>query len=349
MPDKKTIGLVYHDDFNKYDLGLDHPLIGDKPKKTIKLLKEKKMLELLDIFKPKLAEESDILKAHNKEYIKKIKNLSKVGGFLAADTPAPKGIYDIASLATGGTLLCGKKLFEKHKIMINPLGGFHHAGISSSSGFCFINDIAVLVEKLRNEYNLERFLIIDLDLHHGNGTQEIYSNDPSVLNLSFHQDGNTLYPGTGAIDYIGKEKGLGYTINLPMPPGTGSKGYIYAFDEIVPKITKQFKPEIIIYQSGVDPHHEDPLGDLLLSYQTFYFLAKKMRELSKESCDKIAVLMGGGYNSDASVKSNYNVVCGLINHKYYIREFDNHSFKKYEIVKNQVSKLKKVLKPHWSL
>jgi acetoin utilization deacetylase AcuC-like enzyme len=344
------IGITYHEDYNKYDLGIDHPLVGDKPRKSIEFFKEKNIMKDIKLFSPEKATEKDLLRAHSKNYVNRVKDLSKTGGMLSSDTPAPIGIYNIASLATGGSILAGEKLFEGFSIMANPLAGFHHAGRDFSSGFCFFNDIAVTIEYLREKQKLKRFLVVDVDVHHGNGTQDIYSSDPTVLNLSFHQDGKTLYPGTGGLDYIGRDKGEGFTINLPLPPGTGSASYLNAFNEIIPTITKQFDPEIIIYQSGVDTHHSDPLADLNLTYQTYYHLAKKIMKLSSTTCDKLLVLFGGGYNSNASVTSYYNIMCGLLNNtEEYLKEKDDYSHQKYEKVKNLVSELKQVLKPYWDL
>ena len=240
-------GIVYHRDYNKYDLGVDHPLVGDKPEKTMSFLKNKGLIDSFKLFEPELAAEEDLLRVHTQSYINRIKELSEKGGILTFDTPAPKGIYKYARLPAGGTILGGKKLFEGFNCMINTLGGFHHASRNFSSGFCFFNDIAVCIEYLREKNKIKRFLVIDLDVHHANGTSEIYFDDPSVLNISFHQDGETLYPGTGAIEKIGKGPGEGYTINLPFLPQTGNESYMMAFDSIVPPLIKQFNPQIIIY------------------------------------------------------------------------------------------------------
>lgn len=344
----KKIGITYHKDYNKYDLGINHPLIGDKPKKTIEFLKEKNLLKNITIFVPNLAEEKDLLRVHSPAYIEKVKDLSKNGGMLSIDTPAPIGIYETARLAAGGTILAGDKLFDDFNCMINPLAGFHHAGRSDSSGFCFFNDIAIVIEYLREKYKLERFQIVDFDVHHGNGTQEIYYDDPSVLKISFHQDGRTLYPGTGAIEKIGKDKGEGYTFNLPLPPGTGNKSYLKAFNKIIPLLTKQFEPEIIIYQCGVDTHYSDPIADLCLTYQIYYELAKKMMKLSNESCKKLLVLFGGGYNSKASIISYYNIMCGLSDKKEYIKEKEILDEKISE-VDQLLKQLKQILSPYWEL
>ena len=340
--------MVYHKDYNKYDLGLDHPLVGDKPRKTMEFFKKKGILDDIKIFTPRKATEKDLLRVHNQRFIERIKLLSKTGGMLAFDTPAPVGIYDIALLVTGGTKLAGTLLFNGFECMVNPLAGFHHASRSFSSGFCFFNDIAVVIEYIREKYRLKRFLIIDLDVHHANGTQEIYYDDPSVLNISFHQDGRTLYPGTGDLEKIGRDSGEGYTVNLPLPPGTGNSSFLNAFNVIVPPLAKQFDPEIIIYQCGVDTHHSDPLADLNLSYQIYYYLAKKIRLLSESTGDKLLVLFGGGYNSEASVLSYYNIMCGLLNREGYISEKVVLE-RNIEVVERLVEELKERLSRFWDL
>ena len=338
--------LVYHDDYNKYDLGVSHPLISDKPKKTMEFFKEKKIIQDFKIFKAQNASEEDILRIHNPRYVERIKNLSKTGGMLSIDTPAPKGIFEIALLVTGGTKLAGEKLFNDFNCTINPLAGFHHASKGYSSGFCFFNDIAVVIELLRERYSVNRFQIIDLDVHHANGTQEIYYNDPSVLNISFHQDGNTLYPGTGGMEKIGRDSGEGFTVNLPLPPETTSEDYILAFDTIIPHLTRKFNPQIIIYQCGVDTHHSDPLANLCLTYQTYYYLANRIMNLSKETCNKLLVLFGGGYNSDSGVISYYNILCGLLEKKGYITEEYKQEYFNNDI-NLLLNKFKRIYSPFW--
>jgi len=340
--------IVYHEDYNKYDLGTDHPLIGNKPKSTMMFLKERSILSDFQIFTPKKASEEDLLKVHEHSYVEHVKQLSQTGGWLSEDTPAPRGIFEAASLATGGSMCAGEKLFEGFEIAVNPLGGFHHASKGHSSGFCFFNDIAVTIEYLRHKHQLKRLMIIDLDVHHGNGTQDIFIDDKTVLNLSFHQDGRTLYPGTGSLETIGREDAAGYTVNLPFPPGTGGTSYLHAFQEVVPPLTKQFKPDIILYQSGVDTHHADPLADLNLTYQTYYHLAKQVAGLSQETCKKLLVLLGGGYNSAACIKSYYNIFCGLVGKQDYLEEEDIPDTDP-EGVRTIVSRLKRSLGEYWNL
>jgi len=340
--------IVYHEDYNKYDLGTIHPLVGNKPRKTMDFLKKKKIINELETFTAEKAEDKDLLRVHDTAYIDHIKKLSKTGGWLASDTPAPKGIYEYARLATGGTILAGKKLFEGYDCTANPLAGFHHASRNFSSGFCFFNDIAVVIEHLKEEKNLQRFAIVDLDVHHGNGTQEIYYSDKTVLNISIHQDGRTLYPGTGSIDKIGKNNGEGYTINLPLPPKTSGKSYLYAFESFIPSLLMQFDPEVIIYQCGVDTHHSDPLADLNVTYQTYFRLAQKMRKISSETCNKLLVLFGGGYNSNSSVYSYYNIMSGLLGKKQYVKEEEKKQINQKEI-ELLVKQLKNIISSWWKL
>ena len=340
--------IVYHEDYNKYDLGTIHPLVGNKPRKTMDFLKKKKIINELETFTAEKAEDKDLLRVHDTAYIDHIKKLSKTGGWLASDTPAPKGIYEYARLATGGTILAGKKLFEGYDCTANPLAGFHHASRNFSSGFCFFNDIAVVIEHLREEKNLQRFAIVDLDVHHGNGTQEIYYSDKTVLNISIHQDGRTLYPGTGSIDKIGKNNGEGYTINLPLPPKTSGKSYLYAFESFIPSLLMQFDPEVIIYQCGVDTHHSDPLADLNVTYQTYFRLAQKMRKISSETCNKLLVLFGGGYNSNSSIYSYYNIMSGLLDKKQYVKEEEKKQINQKEI-ELLVKQLKNIISSWWKL
>jgi acetoin utilization protein AcuC len=340
------IAIIHHKDYRKYDLGLDHPLIGDKPERTMRFFEEKNIFSYAKVFEPKHASKKDLLRVHEASFVQHIKNLSKTGGILSLDTPAPLGIYDAAALACGGSILAAKKLFEGFEYAINTLGGFHHASRNTSSGFCFFNDIAVAIEYVREKYGLNKFLIIDLDAHHANGTQDIYYNNPTVLKISFHQDGRTLYPGTGFIHEIGEGVGKGYTVNMPFLPGTSNESYLYAFEELMPFFVEEFEPQLIIYQSGVDTHHSDPLAQINLTLPIYYEFAKRIKKLSDNNCKKLLVLLGGGYNSIYSVKAYYNIVAALVGKKPIKEE----EIKDPNLKENmeRVKKLKETLSPYWS-
>jgi acetoin utilization protein AcuC len=340
------LAVAYHDDYSKYNLGETHPLLGDKPKRTLEFLMNKNVR--MNIFEPEPVTYEELLAVHSKGFVEKIKNLSESGGMLAVDTPAPKGIYDIARIACGGTKIMGVKIMEKFFCGVNLLGGFHHAGVDSASGFCFFNDIAVAVEYLRKKYDIKKFLVVDLDVHHCNGTQEIYYKDDSVLVVSMHQDGRTLYPGTGFIDDLGDDNGKGFNVNIPLPPGTGNKGYLYAFDEIIPGIAEQFRPELIFYQSGVDTHHSDPLANLNLTFDVYHDLGKRVKDIAMDTCKKLVVCLGGGYNLEQSVKSYYNIVSGILGLNDFVSE-KNIQYKRIDDVKNVVAELKRKLADYWKV
>lgn len=344
------ITFYYHERYNEYDLGQNHPLIGDKPRKTLHFLEKRNLDRFMEIKEPFPCSEEDLMRVHTKEYIEKIKQLSRTGGYLSIDTPAPKGIFEIASLACGGSKEAAESLFKNDeiKIAINPLAGFHHASRDKSSGFCFFNDIAVAIEHIREKYRIKRIAIIDLDVHHANGTQDIYYEDPEVLLISFHQDGRTLYPGTGFIDEIGRGEGEGYTINLPFVPDSGNQSYREAFDEIIPDVIKQFNPQMLIYQSGVDTHHKDPLADILLTYPIYFYFANRIKKLSEETCNRLLVLLGGGYNSNASVISYHNIVCGLVGVEDIIEE-EEIPDTKVETTRERIKELKRALSPYWNI
>ena len=340
------LAVAYHDDYSKYNLGEAHPLLGDKPRKTLEFLREKNVE--MNIFEPEPVTYEALLAVHSKDFVEEIKNLSESGGMLAVDTPAPKGIYNTARTACGGTKIMGVKVMENFFCGVNLLGGFHHAGVDNASGFCFFNDIAVAVEFLRKKYDIKRFLVVDLDVHHCNGTQEIYYKDDSVLVVSMHQDGRTLYPGTGFIDEIGDDNGKGFNVNIPLPHGTGNEGYLYAFDEIIPGIAEQFRPEIIFYQSGVDTHHSDPLANLNLTFDVYHDLGKRMKDIATNTCKKLVVCLGGGYNLEQSVKSYYNIVSGILGLNDFVSE-KNIQDKRIDDVKNVVAELKRKLADYWNV
>ncbi|MDI6856371.1 MAG: histone deacetylase family protein [Candidatus Thermoplasmatota archaeon] len=317
-----AIAIAYHEDYSKYNLGEAHPFLSLKPRKTIEFLRAKNLMgSKLKLLVPVPVGEEDLARVHTRDFIELVKKLSEKGGMLALDTPAPKGIFEIAKLACGGTKLMAEEVAqEKFWCGINTLGGFHHAGKDSASGFCFFNDLAIAIEYLRSEYKIKKFMVVDTDVHHANGTQEIYYDDNSVLLISLHQDGRTLYPGTGFTKEIGVGKGKGYTTNIPLLPATAGKAYLYAFDTLVPKLANQFQPEIIFWQSGVDTYWQDPLANLNLTLDTYYSLGLRMKAIAESTCNKLVVCLGGGYHEDGCVKGYYNEISGLLKADNFINE-----------------------------
>ena len=247
--------LTFHEKFRQYDLGEGHPFRGDRFANAMRFFESQGLLGLSEIVivEPQPAQKEDLLRVHDEGYVDLIFRLAKESKPYDIETPVSPAILEAALLIAGGAIECGKAVCEgKVKRAISLGGGYHHAGRNYGGGFCLFNDIAVLVEHLRTKYGVKRFLILDYDVHFGNGTSDIYYRDPNVLYISLHQDPRTIYPGTGFVWQIGEGTGEGYNVNVPLSPGTGDSTYLYALKDICVPLAEEFKPEIIIANGGSD-------------------------------------------------------------------------------------------------
>jgi len=296
MPMSGVSAFIYSDEYLKYQFGPTHPLQQIRLSYTLDLLRKMGAFgEKAKIYEPALASEEDLQLVHSKEYVEFVKKASASGGISldGGDTPAMKGMYEGARSAVGGSIL-GAKLLLNGEAMhaFNPGGGWHHAKADSASGFCVFNDIAVATRTLQRN-GIERIVILDVDGHHADGTQEIFYSEP-ILKISLHRAGYFFFPGTGFVDEIGEGEGKGYTVNLPLPRGTGDDAYLYAFNEIVPPLIRSYRPQILLNQFGVDGHYRDPLVGLSLTTRTFGAVASTMHALAHELCEGRYLLFGGG-------------------------------------------------------
>lgn len=214
------------------------------------------------------------------------------------------------------------------------------------------NDIAVLVEHLREKYGLKRALIIDYDVHFGNGTSDIYYSDSSVLYISLHQDPRTIYPGTGFVEQIGKGEGAGYNVNVPLPPGTGDQTYLYALKEIFVPLAEEFKPDLIVANGGSDPHFADTLGSLQLTVNGFFNLSQTIAHVSEKVCQNKLVLMpGSGYNPTVLPPCWYALTAGVVGLEAinvsdpYTPPVESDMVRR--TFKNTLANLKRILKEYW--
>jgi acetoin utilization protein AcuC len=297
---QEKVVITFHEKFRQYDLGEGHPFRGDRFVNAMNFFKEQKLLSLpqLAIIEPKPADKEDLLRVHSLDYVNLIFRLASENRPYDMETPVSPQILEAALLIVGGALECGNAVYSgEAKRGISLGGGFHHAGRDYGGGFCLFNDIAVLVEYLRAEKGVKKFLIFDYDVHFGNGTSDIYYRDPSVLFISIHQDPRTLYPGTGFTWQIGEGEGKGFNVNVPLPPGTGDITYLHAVREIFVPLAEEFKPEIVIANGGSDPHFADTLGDLSLTAKGFFDLSRLIRETTDKVCGgRLILLVGSGYN-----------------------------------------------------
>jgi acetoin utilization protein AcuC len=219
-------------------------------------------------------------------------------GLGTPDCPLFKDMYEYISLAAGGTVTAAELILSgEADIAFNPSGGFHHASSDSSSGFCYINDLVLGAMTLAEAK--KRVMIIDLDAHHGDGTQAAFYSRPDVITLSMHESGKTLFPGTGFVEEIGEGDGKGYCINLPLPVGTYDAIYYSAFREIVPPLVEATDPDVLMVALGMDALAGDPLAHLHLTNNIFADIVADLVEMNKP----IVATGGGGYNTRNTVRS----------------------------------------------
>ena len=269
---KKT-GLIFFPAFD-WAISPTHPEREERLLYTRDQIFEEGLMDLPQIaeYKPRLADFRDIARVHF--CIPDIKAQATVPHLIAAGS----------CLVLADALMRGE--VKNAFALVRPPG--HHAMTVAhgNRGFCNINNEAILVEYLRKKYGIRRIAIVDTDVHHGDGTQEIFYNDPDVLFISFHQDGRTLYPGSGFMNELGGPRALGRTINIPLPPGTPDEGILYMLDALVLPILKDFKPELVLNSAGQDNHYTDPLANMRFSAQGYAKLNEKL-------APDMAVLEGG--------------------------------------------------------
>jgi len=264
------------------------------------------LIESLGLFRgglglliPNDASERELRLAHTADYIARVHEADArgEGNLDGRDTPAWRGMYRRAAVAVGGTLL-GARAIMRGEVAhaFNPAGGLHHAQADRASGFCIFNDIVIATRMLQREFGLERIAIIDVDGHHGDGTQALLYDEP-ILKVSLHQYDGRFYPGTGSTAERGEGRGYLYTINLPLPRRIGDRVYQSIFDRFVPPLLYEYRPQFVIVQFGADAHFSDPLVGLRLTTDTYVHLIQRFHRMAHLLCDgRLLFLGGGGYN-----------------------------------------------------
>jgi acetoin utilization protein AcuC len=354
-PENRVI-MTFHEKFKQYDLGEGHPFRGDRFANSMKFFESQSLFRHPEIIltEPQPAPKEDLLRVHDEGYVDLIVRLAKENKPFDVETPVSPEILEAALLIVGGAIRCGKAVLGgEAKRAISIGGGYHHAGRNYGGGFCIFNDIAVSVEHLRAKHGIKRFLILDYDVHFGNGTSDIYYQDPNVLYISLHQDPRTIYPGTGFAWQIGEDAGEGYNVNVPLPPGTGDSTYLYALNEIFVPLAEEFKPEIIIANGGSDPHFADMLGDLSLTVKGFFNISSLIRETADKVCSgKLVLMPGSGYNPKVLPICWYALVAGVVGLKE-IKVKDPYNPPQEppfcrKKVENTIDELKSLLKKKWA-
>lgn len=245
------------------------------------------------------ATDAELARVHPESYLASFKAMSDAGGGeLGLRTPFGRGGYEIAALSAGLATAALRAVLtgdvQNAYALSRPPG--HHCLPDFPNGFCLLNNIGVAIRAARAEGLARRVAVIDWDVHHGNGTEAVFWEDPDVLTISLHQDRN--YPmDTGGLDAMGGGAGLGANLNLPLPPGTGHAGYLYAMDRVVLPALERFRPEVIIVASGFDAAAVDPLGRMLATAETFRALTARVMDAADRLCDgRLVLVHEGGYS-----------------------------------------------------
>jgi acetoin utilization deacetylase AcuC-like enzyme len=310
----KKVGIVYDDIYLEHETGAYHPESPNRLKAIKQTLEAKGLWEKLIIYKPILASEEIISYIHSKDYIYHAKNTIEGGGrYLdSLDTPICPSSYMVARYSVGGGIKLADEIMANNIdfgfAAIRPPG--HHATYQRAMGFCIFNNIAILSRYLQKHHHIKKILIIDWDVHHGNGTQEAFYEDNTVFYVSLHQFPH--YPGTGKREEIGRGLGEGYTLNITMPSGATEDEYIKAFEDKILPIISEFIPEFILISAGFDAHKDDPLSEINLTAESYYHLTKLLRSKEEEYNYKIISLLEGGYNLKALGESVYNHIKALL-------------------------------------
>ncbi|MDA9769395.1 histone deacetylase family protein [Candidatus Pelagibacter sp.] len=287
-------GLITSDTYQNHNTGDGHP---EKIDRVTVVIDNFKKLDNKDLVwkKPSRFDRSLLEITHNSDYINFVeKSFPKKGlSFLDGDTIVSPGSKDATSDAVGSIIAAidgvQNKNFNNAFCAVRPPG--HHAEKNKAMGFCIYNNVAVGANYLIDKYKLKKVAIIDFDVHHGNGTQDIFYNNEKVLYISTHQ--YPYYPGSGTNDEKGKHNNI---LNIPLPAGTTSEEYLNAYEFVLMKI-KEFRPEFILISAGFDAHKDDPLAQFQLESKDFYSITKRTLELSKQYCGgKVVSILEGGYD-----------------------------------------------------
>lgn len=299
-------GFVYHDRYLDHDTGAGHPERPDRLRSITTHLQQTELWNNLQHLPIVPASEDYVVQVHTPRHFNFVKQACKQSIKILdhGDTHVCEDSYDIALLAAGGVLAAVDAVMsgvlDTVFCAVRPPG--HHAESNMPMGFCLFNNVAIAARYAQQKYGAEKVVILDWDVHHGNGTQEIFYDDPSVFFVSLHQ--YPWYPGTGKRSEQGSGKGKGYTLNIPMPSGSGEKEYLNAFHNEILPLLEQYRPHLIIISAGFDAHRDDPLANINLTEKTFGDMTMMMRELADKHCKgRIISVLEGGYNLQALARS----------------------------------------------
>jgi len=334
-----TTQVIYTREFNKHNTS-GHPENAGRLNVMIDELEKTSFYDQLEILKPRLLSEEILKEIHSKRMIQQIKDISQTeNAWIDPDTYICKGDYETARLAAGATLQACENVIsgkaDNAYALVRPPG--HHATNERSMGFCLFNNAAIAANEIAKKG--KKVLIMDFDVHHGNGTQYIHYNRKDIMYQSLHLSPH--YPGTGDVSEVGKDSGEGYTINAPMSYGNGNNAAIQIIDEIFLPIAKQFKPDLILFSAGYDSHHSDLLWGLRFTADFYGEIIKKYHEVQT----KIACTLEGGYMLEWLGKCLISQIAQMMNKPVNFKD----NAKENTDVKELIKELKNEMGKYWKI
>ncbi len=312
---KPGTAVVKDEIYLQHLTGDNHPENHHRLEVVYEMLEDKEMQGRFSILSPRPATREELELNHSSNYINQVASTAgRSYSMLDPDTTTSPKSWEAAQMAVGGVLLAVDKVIEGEIAnafaLVRPPG--HHAESNKGMGFCLFNNVAVAAHYARRKYSLDRVLVVDWDLHHGNGTQNAFSEDPQVLYFSSHQ--SPYYPGSGSIDECGEGKGKGFTVNVPLPGGQGDQDFTEIYGKILKPIVSEYNPQLILVSSGYDIYYQDPLGAMNVTPEGFAALTSLMMDMAQSSCQgKLVITLEGGYHLNGlrdSVKATLRELSG---------------------------------------
>jgi acetoin utilization protein AcuC len=306
VPMPGPVALVYGEELMKHRLSDQHPLQPIRVKLAVELISSTGLIEHAHLLPPRRATIAELELVHSPAYVDLVRKLSdpeqrprvpsgliEEAGFGSADNPISDELHEGTSLVVGATMV-GAQAIESGSALhvFSPSGGLHHAHRDRASGFCTYDDPAIACKWLKDQGH--RVAYVDVDVHHGDGVEDIFYADPDVLTISLHESGRYLFPGTGFPEDSGSGKGRGAAVNLPFLPYTWDEPWLEGFEKVVPALLRRFKPTVLVTQDGCDTHYLDPLAHIAATTRIWPRVGRMFHELAHELCDGRWLALGGG-------------------------------------------------------
>jgi acetoin utilization protein AcuC len=308
--------VVWDEALLGYDLGGRHPLNPIRLDLTVRLARSLGVLDGVQPLAPVPATDDELRTGHSLDYLAAVKRAPRgyVGhGLGTPDNPIFHRMHEASALVAGGSLVAAEEILTGRATRaVNIAGGLHHAMRDHASGFCIYNDCVLAIRRLLDG-GVSRVAYVDIDVHHGDGVQDAFADDPRVLTISLHQHPATLFPGTGNSVDVGAPGAEGSAVNVPLPPGTDDASWLRAFHAVVPALLRAFQPEVLVTQHGADTHVEDPLADLVLSVDGQRAAHRALADLADTAAGgRWLALGGGGYALYRVVPRSWTHLLGVL-------------------------------------